>query len=150
MDAKNNNRLTTRKEKKNNRLRNEEKFELVSCPLGGFHCKDSILPKINRLYRESDIYRVNREYEKSIELLNEAYQTTLELKQSSCFKCVGFFQNNITETMEIIQKELNQMSKGIFSTRRYQNAYIKLGEILNYMNLYRENGSYLLSPGNGK
>ena len=150
MDAKDNHRLTTRKENKRFVFNNKVKFELINCPLGGFHCKDNILPEINRLYRESDIYRINREYEKSIEMLNEAYRITMELKHSSCLKCVGFFQNNITETMEIIQNELNQMSKGIFSTRRYQSIYTKLGEILNYINSNQEKATYLFSHGNSK
>lgn len=148
MDAKDHNRLSTRKEKKDFVFNNKEKFELINCPLGGFHCKDNILPEINRLYRESEFYRINREYQKSIDMLNKAYQETLELKENSCLKCVGFFQDNITETLEIIKNELKQMSDGIFSTKRYHTAYVKLGIILNKINLYRENESFLFSSGN--
>lgn len=147
MDAKEYNRLATRKEKKDFVYNSKDKFELINCPLGGFHCKDNILPEINRLYRESEFYRINREYQKSIEMLNNAYQQTMELKETSCLKCVGFFQDNITETLEIIQKELNQMSNGIFSTKRYQTAYSKLGVVLNKINLYRDKESFLFSSG---
>ncbi len=114
------------------------KFELVNCSLDGFYCKKDILPEINKLYEQSDTYRVNREFQKSIDLLNQAYQKTLELKDISCAKCVGFFQNNITETLELIQKELSEMSQGVFSKNRYQFAFSKLGGILHKMNQYKD------------
>ena len=125
----------------------DDKFNFVNCSVGGYYCKRNILPEINRYYKESNVYRINKEYQKSIEFLQKAFLITQELRESCCAECVIFFQNNITETLENIRDELNEMSTGFFSTRRYKNIYIKLGDILMKLDIIGNNDSYLTSSG---
>ncbi len=108
----------------------EDKFSLINCSINGFYCKSDILPEINRLYNESETYRINREYLESIELLRLAYQQTRKLEHSECAVCVSFFQHNIQQTLELMHKELINMSKGIFSRNRHQHAFQKIDEVV--------------------
>ncbi|MEZ5106971.1 MAG: hypothetical protein R2757_20870 [Draconibacterium sp.] len=123
----------------------ENKFTLMNCSISGIHCKDSVLPEINRLYAEAEIYRINKEYQRSIELLQQAYQKTFELKESPCTRCVAFFQYNIKETLETMQDELYSMSNGIFSRGRYENILDRLGNVIGKMNPFKTEQSLQLS-----
>lgn len=122
----------------------QEKFELVSCPTKKVFC-DDVLPKINELYAESETARINKEYQRSVELLQQAYYKTQELKETSCAGCVSFFQSSINETLELVQKELHDMSTGIFHRKGYQIVYEKLNLFLKNMNSFKIGESSYLS-----
>lgn len=112
----------------------DDKFKLVNCANGGIHCKYTVLPVINRLYKESDTYRIDKEYQKSLLMLQQAYDKTLELWESSCSVCVIFLQKSIEETMKELQAELQGMSSGWFATGRFKYVYEKLGQVLRSIN----------------
>ncbi len=122
----------------------QEKFELVSCPIKKIFCVD-ILPEINELYSESEIARINKEYQRSVELLQKAYYKTQELCETSCAGCVDFFQTSINETLEMVQQELHDMSTGIFNRKGYQIVYEKLNLFLRNMNSFKIRESSVLS-----
>ena len=103
----------------------EAKFCLVSCPVKESFCHQ-VLDEINELYAESELARINNEYLKSVELLQEAYYKTLNLSESSCIKCANLFQSNINQTLEIMKDELYEMSHGIFRTKSNNLAYTRL------------------------
>ena len=109
---------------------NSNKIELVSCPRNGVKCKNH-LAAINEDYSESSIYHQNREYQKSIEALNNAFTKTFELKEDTCTKCANMFRSTIIQSLEDIHLELHSMSKGLFKTKRYQSSYILAGNVLN-------------------
>lgn len=115
----------------------EDKFKMVSCPVNGIYCKDHILPQINELYAESELARINKEYQNAVELLQKAYYKTLELTESPCGKCVEMFQGSINQTLENMQEELYEMSFGIFHKKRYQQAYAKLNNFMRKIRLFK-------------
>ncbi len=114
----------------------KDKFELVSCAIKGIHCK-KVLPEINELYAESELARINKEYQKSAELLQSAYVKTQVLKESACVSCVDFFQTSITKTMEDMQEEVYDMSVGFFHKKRYEKVYVRMCNFLRKMKLFR-------------
>lgn len=134
MDAVEKNQLPQEEVKRGYLVPGEEKFQLVNCAVQGAFCKGRILPEINRLYAEAEVYRINKEYQRAIDLLQEANNKTLELTQPACTRCVSFFQYSIKETLGIMEEELHAMSNGFFSNARYQVVYSKLGKILDKMN----------------
>jgi hypothetical protein len=111
------------------------KFVLVSCSVTGVCC-DTILPEINKLYEVSGLARVNKEYQQSADLLQQAYDKTLTLKEPACSKCVVLFQSSIAETLKTMQNEVHDMTVGFFRKKRYELVYIKLGNHLRKMNLF--------------
>ncbi len=114
----------------NTNLQNEQsKFELVSCPLNGKSCKKH-LTFINKNYTESDFYHQSKEYQKSIEALNNAFLKTFELKEDTCAKCAKAFRYAIFETLENIHLELQSFSNGLFKTNQYHSSYILADNIL--------------------
>lgn len=84
----------------------EEKFSLVRCSVDGIFCKNSILPVLNSLYAEAQIYRINKEYPFAINRLEMALEKTLELQESTCTVCAAFFRQNIRNSIENMKKEM--------------------------------------------
>lgn len=145
MDAIQKNQILNEELKRSYLIPREEKFEMVNCSLQGVYCKSQILPEINRLYDEAEAFRINKEYQRAIELLQMANQKTLELTESPCMQCVLFFQYSIKETLEIMQEDLHAMSKGLFRTTRYQVVYTRLGKIIDKMNPFIKHQSEVVS-----
>ena len=115
----------------------DKKFEIVSCPINKVHCV-KILPVLNELYATSELARINKEYLRSAESLQNAYNKTFLLKESSCAGCVNLFQNSIIETMETMQEEVHQISFGFFHRRHYEQVYLKLSNLLKKMSLFNK------------
>lgn len=143
MDAKTTNHHSLYDVNSDYTIAKEDKFELMNCSLNGVHCS-TVLPEINKLYAESEVYRVNKEYVRAAELLEQAYNKTFELKKTSCATCVDFFQTSIAKTMETMQEEVHQMSLGLFHKKRYEQVYLKLRGFLKNMNLFniRDSGIF--------
>jgi hypothetical protein len=114
----------------------DSKFELVSCSVTGVCC-NTILPEINKLYEVAGLARVNKEYQQSADLLQQAYDKTLTLKEPSCSKCIELFQSSIANTMETMQNEVHDMTVGFFRKKHYEHVYIKLSNHLRKMNLFK-------------
>ena len=121
------------KSKELKEYKREDKFSLISCHLGNDYCND-VLKDINRLYAESEISRINNEYLKSVEVLHEAYNKTKELNESSCIKCVHLFQSNINQTLDLMKKEIEQLTSGIFGKKNYDKAYERLCDLEKMIN----------------
>ena len=117
--------------KKESYLNNKEKkkFELVSCPQNGIYCKN-ILPAMNKYYADFDAFYLNKEYDKSINALKNAYNKTLELPESPCANCAANFRSTISDSVENIHCELKSMSKGLFATNRFQSSCEKAEQVL--------------------
>jgi hypothetical protein len=105
-----------------------ERIELVSCPLKEIICNVH-LSTLNNSFLESKQYHKNRDFQKSIESLKIAFYKTIELMENPCTKCVQHFQTKIIESLEAIYGELNNIVKGIFGDKRFQqnlNTAVKL------------------------
>lgn len=144
MDAEKTSQYLFRNVKNANAGSKEDKFKLVSCSANGVYCS-STLPEINRLYAEAELYRINREYQKSAELLQEAYVKTMVLNESTCAKCVDFFQTSITSTMENMQEEVYDMSVGFLSKKRYEQVYDRLCNFIQKIKVIKIGGANIFT-----
>ena len=111
-----------------NEYQKDDKFTLLSCHLGNNYCHD-VLEEVNRLYKESEIARINSEYLKSVEMLQKAFEKTKELNETSCIKCVNLFQSNIDQTLKILKEEIQQLSMGFLGKKNYELAYMRLSNL---------------------
>jgi hypothetical protein len=107
----------------------QDTIELVSCPLKEMMCKFH-LSAVNKSFLESELYRREKDYHRSIETLKSAFNITTELMEHPCTKCAQLFRSTIIESLENIHGELEKMSKGIFGNKRYQSSYIKVDNLL--------------------
>lgn len=114
----------------------EDKFQLMSCPRNAVQCKD-ILPQVNQLYSESELARINKEYQRSIELLQQAYYKTLELNKPTCTNCVDLFHANIRETLETLHRELERISYGTSKKKRFSPSNSRMARFLEKINFFR-------------
>jgi hypothetical protein len=108
---------------------NQDKIELVGCKRDHHVCLN-YLPEINRLMKESDVHYRDREYNKALEALEKAYDNTLKLSHTECFKCARLFRSTIVSSLEEMNHELQGMSKGLFRTARYQSSSIKAAQLI--------------------
>jgi hypothetical protein len=107
----------------------KEKIELVNCPLKEMMCKFH-LSAINSSYLQSEQYRKEKDYHRSIDSLKSAFNKTNELMDLPCTRCARLYRSNIVESLEIIHDELEKMSTGIFGNKRFQSSYLKVDNFL--------------------
>lgn len=107
----------------------KEKIELVSCPLKEMMCRFH-LSEVNNSYLQSEQYRKEKDYHKSIDTLKSAFNKTTELMDHPCTRCARLYRSNIVESLENIHVELEKMSTGIFGNKRYQSSYLKAEKFL--------------------
>jgi hypothetical protein len=107
----------------------KEKIEVVSCPRKEMVCKEH-LSVVNKCYNESELYRRERDFQRSIDILKSAFYKTTELKELPCSKCAVLFRSTITESLKNIHDELGKMTTGIFGNNRYQYSFNMAVEVL--------------------
>ena len=107
----------------------KEKIELVSCPLKEMMCRFH-LSVVNNSYLQSEQYRKEKDYHKSIDTLKSAFNKTTEMMDHPCTRCARLYRSNIVESLEIIHDELEKISTGIFGNKRYQSSYLKVDNFL--------------------
>ena len=106
------------------------KFELVSCPRNGKNCSKHLIT-INRNYSDSNLYYQNKEYQQSIEALNNAFNKTFELNESTCVNCARTFRFAIIQSLKSIHLELQDMSTGLFKKNDYKSSFVLADNVLN-------------------
>lgn len=106
-----------------------DKIELVGCPRNGIICQEH-LSVVNKCYVESEHYRKEKDFERSIETLKSAFYKTTELVEPPCSKCASLFRLTIIESMENMHNELEGMATGIFARKRYQPGYELAAQVL--------------------
>jgi hypothetical protein len=107
----------------------QDKIELLSCPRNGIICQEHLVV-VNKCYVESEHYRKERDFERSIDTLKSAFYKTTELVESPCSKCASLFRLTITESMENMHNELENITTGFFGKKRYQASYLLAGKVL--------------------
>jgi hypothetical protein len=107
----------------------QDKIELLGCPRNGKICQEH-LAVVNKCYVESEHYRKEKDFERSIETLKNAFYKTTELVESPCSKCASLFRSTITESMENLHNELQNMTTGIFAKKRYHPGYVLAAKVL--------------------
>jgi hypothetical protein len=109
---------------------NQNKIELLNCSLESQNCKEHLLI-INKSYTNARNFHLEKDYLNSIESLKSAFYKASELKESPCSKCSLFFRFTIMQSLENINKELRDLTSGIFRKKRYQLIYKESCNILN-------------------
>ena len=111
--------------RKSLRRYDESKFSIVSCPITESYCHE-VLDEINELYAQSELSRINKEYLKSVYLLEEAYRKTDGLSHKHCLVCAELFQFHIKKTLDLMKGELQEISNSMFGKNKYRLAYTML------------------------
>lgn len=106
------------------------KIELLVCQAGGHNCKEH-LSAINDCYLEANNFHFDKDYLNSIESLKCAFFKTSDLNQDSCVNCAKLFRSTITQSLENINSELQNLTTGLFRKKRYHKSYIASREVLN-------------------
>lgn len=118
-------------EEGNNVLKyNEDKFQMVSCPIKGKNCKNH-LPEVNNYFLIAKRAKENKEFQVSIEALRKGFYKSCELKDPICLKCAQLFRSSFNQSLEQIHNELGYMSSGFFGKKSFQTNYLQATDILN-------------------
>lgn len=107
-----------------------EPIQFVSCQFNGSKCVNQ-RNKINQcLFKSHDSF-VDREYDDSMEELKTAYTETLDILGSPCASCAQLFRHRITQSMEQIHGELEQMTTGFFRWDCHKPSYEVASTMIN-------------------
>lgn len=107
----------------------QDKIELVSSIELAAECKE-YFKLINKNYLESDRYRREKDFQRSIEKLQNEFYRTMELKNTPFMKYSDLVRIIITDSLNSIKWELKYMSTGFFSSKRYRLSYKKVDQVL--------------------
>jgi len=107
----------------------QDKIELVSNIELAAECKE-YLNLINKNYYESDRYRREKDFQRSIEKLQNAFYRTVELKDTPFTKYSDLVRIIITDSLNSIKGELRYMSTGLFRSKHYLSSYEKVDQVL--------------------
>jgi hypothetical protein len=108
----------------------QDKIQIASCPRKETICKEQIAV-INKCYAKSEQYYKDKDFERSLEILQCAFNKTSELSEISCSKCAVLFRSTITESVNNIHGELRKMTNGLFRNRRFESSFIMADKVLN-------------------
>jgi hypothetical protein len=97
-------------------------IELVRCAMGGVNCVNH-RAVINKNILASRKFLLNKDYQRSIEVLKEAYYSTSDLQQTSCINCAKLYRCMVMQTLENIHDELKKMTSGWLFPNRYKSSY---------------------------
>lgn len=107
----------------------QDKIHIESCPLKVLKCKE-YLSVINKNYIQSEIFRVEKDYQRSIDALKSAFYKTTDLNELTCLRCAEFFRSTIIDSIKNIHIELENLTTGIFSNKHYKSNYILAEKVL--------------------
>jgi hypothetical protein len=124
------NRFNSISEAEMEQLQNvQDKIELVNCPRKNMICQEQ-LSVVNKCYVESDQYFRDKDYDRSINVLREAFYKTAELNESPCAKCAHLFRSTIKDSMADIHQDLKKMTSGIFGKKSCIPSCVKAADVL--------------------
>lgn len=111
----------------------EDKIELVHCPYDKKECVRQ-LPDINKYFQESHQSRMDKDYQRAIEALKQAFDITYDIQECTCTTCAGLFRTTIISSMKILRSELKDLTSGWFSNKRFVPAFELATNTLKEMN----------------
>jgi len=119
----------------------QNKIEVVSCPRKVKICQEH-LSIVNKCYVESEHHFRDKDFNKSIDPLKDAFYKTTELVDAPCSKCAVFFRSTITASLENMHVEIEKMTSGFFGNKSYQSSCIKAGNVLNEFEKFKLHNSF--------
>ena len=106
------------------------KFEIERCAINGENCKNQ-LSEINKSYLISNQSNQNKDYSNAIDALKKGFYKSCELNDPVCMNCSKMFRSTITQSIENIHNELENITSGLFGAKRYVNSYLMACNTLN-------------------
>ncbi len=107
-----------------------DKIELISCPLLEEECRIH-LREFNKSFSESNHYRVEKDFFRSIDTLKIAYYKTNDLNtKHPCSGCARFYRSTIIESLENLKDELTKMTSGFWGNKHYQVSLLKVNKTI--------------------
>jgi hypothetical protein len=95
-------------------------IKLESC-LDGQVCRKD-LSEINKNLLLSRNFVERKEYNRALDVIKEAFDTTYNLKEDHCQKCARFFRETIINSLDRTVADLRKMNKGFFRYRDYSTV----------------------------
>lgn len=129
MKAYRNNSGSLSKEDSEFNNKKQDKIQVVNCPLKELKCKE-YLSVINKNYKQSEIFLLDKDYQRSIEALKSAFYKITDFNELSCLKCAELFRSTIMVSIKNIHFELEKITTGFLGKKHYQQSYIFAGQIL--------------------
>ena len=121
----------------------QDKIQVVNCPLIELKCKE-YLSVINKNYKQSEIFRLDKDYQRSIEALKSAFYKITDFNELSCLKCAELFRSTIMDSIKNIHFELEKITTGFWGKKNYEKSYIFAGQILKELEDHDINKTYQL------
>lgn len=109
-----------------------DKIEIENCPSDKKECVRQ-LPEINKCFLESHYARLDKDYLKSIESLQLAFEITYQIDELSCDRCAGLFRSIVISSMETLCSDLKDMTSGWFSAKHYRKSFQQATTLLEEM-----------------
>ncbi len=118
----------------------QNKIELLSCPNGKTTCKELLLV-INKNFVIAHQAFIDKDFNRSIDLLKNTYYKTAELTDAQCQKCANLFRSTINDSLKDIHIDLNKMASGLFGKKSYRPICNKALNVLTEFDKAKINGS---------
>lgn len=125
----------------------QDKIHVVNCPLKELKCKE-YLSVINKNYKQSEIFHLDKDYQRSIESLKSAFYKITEFNELSCLKCAELFRSTIMDSIKNIHFELEKITTGFLGKKHYHQSYIFAGQILKELEDHDINKTFQLNKDN--
>lgn len=103
----------------------EEIIKLESC-LDGQVCRKD-LSEINKNLLLSRKFIERKEFNRALDVIKEAFDSTYNLKEEHCQKCARFFRETIVNSLDNTVSDIRKMNKGFFRYRNY-SAVLEIAE----------------------
>lgn len=125
----------------------QDKIQVVNCPLKELKCKN-YLSVINKNYKQSEIFLLDKDYQRSIEALKSAFYKITDFNELSCLKCAELFRSTILDSIKNIHFELEKITTGFLGKKHYHQSYIFAGQILKELEDHDINKTFQLKKEN--
>jgi len=96
----------------------EDHIKLDFCAEGGNKCRNQMALMNEDLLLARRLIE-NKEFTRGIKLIEEAYNSTFELKEQQCLGCADLFRATITHSLNTMIQDLEQMTKGFLGSKKF-------------------------------
>jgi len=99
---------------------NEDAIELENCPAGGDLCKSQMAFMNKNLISARKLIE-NKEYTRAVISIKDSFDSTFELKEKQCQACADLFRKTISNKLDQLILDLDEMTNGFMGIKSYQS-----------------------------
>ena len=118
--------------------------DLLNCPIAEMMCEFH-LSVVDTNILESEKLKEEKNYIKSIEKLKSAFAKSTELNNHPCSRCTQSYQMIIIDMLENTQKELSDLTSGIFGNKKHKKTLLYAEDVLRELKSTGMNKGYYLN-----